>query len=143
MPREFSRSQRVSEQIRRDLADIVRAELKDPRIGLCSFTEVKLSRDISHAVVYCSVLDEGAQQETIELLNRASGFLRSKVASRLISRTVPALKFVLDDSGLRGAAMDSLIGKALRSDSERAEQQSSSEDNEAGKHADDDTSSHD
>ena len=135
MPREFSRSQRMSEQIRRDLAEIVRAELKDPRIGLCSFTEVKLSRDISHAVVYCSVLDESAQQETIELLNRASGFLRSKVASRLMSRTVPALKFVLDDSGIRGAAMDDLINKALRSDSEReqhAEQQSSAENKETG-----------
>jgi ribosome-binding factor A len=120
----------MAEQIRRDLAEIVRAELKDPRIGLCSFTEVKLSRDISHAVVYCSVLDENAQQETIELLNRASGFLRSKVASRLLARTVPALKFVLDDSGIRGAAMDDLIGKALRSDSEHkqnAEQQSSNE----------------
>ena len=142
MPREFSRSQRVSEQIRRDLADIVRAELKDPRIGLCSFTEVKLSRDLSHAVVYCSVLDEDAQQETIELLNRASGFLRSKVASRMIARTVPALKFVLDDSSLRGAAMDHLIGKALRSDSERAEQQPATDD-DASDHAGDDTHSHD
>ena len=135
MPREFSRSQRMAEQIRRDLAELVRAELKDPRIGLCSFTEVKLSRDISHAVVYCSVLDESAQQETIELLNRASGFLRSKVASRLLARTVPALKFVLDDSGIRGAAMDDLINKALRSDSEReqqAEQQSSTEQKDAG-----------
>ena len=125
----------MAEQIRRDLAEIVRAELKDPRIGLCSFTEVKLSRDISHAVVYCSVLDESAQQETIELLNRASGFLRSKVASRLMSRTVPALKFVLDDSGIRGAAMDDLINKALRSDSEReqhAGQESSAENKEAG-----------
>ncbi len=125
----------MAEQIRRDLAEIVRAELKDPRIGLCSFTEVKLSRDISHAVVYCSVLDESAQQETIELLNRASGFLRSKVASRLLARTVPALKFVLDDSGIRGAAMDDLINKALRSDSEReqqAEQQSSTEQKDAG-----------
>lgn len=125
----------MAEQIRRDLAELVRAELKDPRIGLCSFTEVKLSRDISHAVVYCSVLDESAQQETIELLNRASGFLRSKVASRLLARTVPALKFVLDDSGIRGAAMDDLINKALRSDSERgqqAEQQSSAEQKDAG-----------
>jgi len=135
MPREFSRSQRVSEQIRRDLAEIVRTEIKDPRIGLCSFTEVKLSRDISHAVVYCSVLDEAAQQETIDILNRASGFLRSKVAARLISRTVPALKFVLDDSGARGAAMDNLINRALRTDSERehrAEQQSSTEHDETG-----------
>jgi ribosome-binding factor A len=130
----------MSEQIRRDLADIVRAELKDPRIGLCSFTEVKLSRDISHAVVYCSVYDESAQQETIDLLNHASGFLRRQIAHRLTSRSVPALKFVLDDSGIRGAAMDHLIDEALRSDSERerhAEQQTSSDVSDANKDDDD------
>ncbi len=127
----------MSEQIRRDLAEIVREELKDPRIGLCSFTEVKMSRDISHAVIYCSVLDEKAQQETVDTLNRASGFLRSQVAKRLSARTVPALHFVLDDSGQRGAAMDHLIGKAIRSDTEREQratqtQQPSTADKDAG-----------
>ena len=116
MPREFSRSQRMAEQIRRELSDIVRDELKDPRMGLCSFTAVKLSRDLSHAVVFCSVLDDTHRDETIATLNRAAGFIRSQIASRIRARSVPELKFVNDDSVERGAAMEKLINKAIRSD---------------------------
>ncbi len=116
MPREFNRSQRMAEQIRRELAEIVRDELKDPRMGLCSFTAVKLSRDLSHAIVFCSVLDEAHREETIDTLNRAAGFIRSQIASRIRARSVPQVKFVNDDSVERGAAMDELIDKAIRSD---------------------------
>jgi ribosome-binding factor A len=116
MPREFSRSQRMAEQIRRELAEIVRDELKDPRMGLCSFTEVRLSRDLSHAVVFCTVLGEEHKDETIETLNRAAGFIRSQIASRIRARSVPALKFINDDSVERGAAMEDLIRKAVASD---------------------------
>jgi ribosome-binding factor A len=116
MPREFNRSQRMAEQIRRELAEIVRDELNDPRMGLCSFTAVKLSRDLSNAVVYCTVLDKSLCEETIETLNHASGFIRSQIASRIRARTVPVLKFVNDDSAERGEAMDELIRKAIRLD---------------------------
>ncbi len=115
MPREFSRSQRLAEQLRRELADIVRQEIKDPRLGFSSFTEVRVSRDLAHAVVYCSVLDEAQREETIATLNRASGFLRKMIAGRIHARIVPTLKFVLDDSEIRGAAMDALIRKAVAS----------------------------
>ncbi len=98
MPREFSRSQRMAEQIRRDLAEIVRDELKDPRMGFLSFSAVKLSRDLGNAVIYCSVMEQDKQAETLETLNRATGFLRSKLASRMRSRTVPILKFINDES---------------------------------------------
>jgi ribosome-binding factor A len=116
MPREFNRSQRMAEQIRRELAEIVRNELKDPRMGLCSFTAVKLSRDLSNAVVFCSVLDRDLCEETVETLNHAAGFIRSQIASRIRARTVPVLKFVNDDSVERGAAMEELINKAVESD---------------------------
>jgi ribosome-binding factor A len=116
MPREFSRSQRMAEQIRRELAEIVRDELNDPRMSLCSFTAVKLSRDLSNAVVFCSVLDKALCEETIETLNHAAGFIRSQIASRIRARTVPVLKFVNDDSAERGEAMDELIRKAIRLD---------------------------
>ena len=116
MPREFSRSQRMAEQIRRELAEIVRDELKDPRMGLCSFTAIKLSRDLSSAVVFCSVLDEELRDETLETLNRASGFIRSQIASRIRARSVPVLKFVHDESIERGAAMEALINEAISSD---------------------------
>ena len=116
MPREFTRSQRMAEQIRRELAEIVRDELKDPRMGLCSFTAVKLSRDLSHAVVYCTVLDEAMRDDTLETLNHATGFIRSQIASRIRARTVPVLKFINDDSVERGEAMEELISKAINSD---------------------------
>ena len=126
MPREFSRSQRMAEQIRRELSEIVRNELKDPRMGLCSFTAVKLSRDLSNAVVFCTVLDNTLCDETIETLNRAAGFIRSQVASRIRARTVPVLKFVNDDSVERGEAMDELISKAIKSDKQHHDDNESS-----------------
>ena len=116
MPREFSRSQRMAEQLRRELAEIVRDEIKDPRLGFVSFTEIRMSRDLSHAVVYCSVLDSESQDEAIEILNRAVGFIRKEIARRIRARIVPTLKFVVDDSVTRGVAMDDLISEAIQSD---------------------------
>lgn len=121
MPREFSRSQRMAEQLRRDLAEIVRAEIKDPRLGFLSFTEVKVSRDLSHALVYCSVLDAQEQEESLKTLNRASGYIRKLIASRIHARIVPTLKFVLDDSMQRGAQMDELIRQAIDSDKQHVQ----------------------
>ena len=126
MPREFSRSQRMAEQIRRELSDIVRDELKDPRMGLCSFTAVKLSRDLSHAIVFCTVLDQRHRDETIDTLNRAAGFMRSQIASRIRARSVPELKFINDDSVERGAAMEELINEALESDQQHHNENESS-----------------
>jgi len=62
MPREFLRSDRMAEQLRRELAEIIQDEIKDPRVGFLSFTEVRMSRDLSHAVVYCSVLENDQLQ---------------------------------------------------------------------------------
>ena len=119
MPREFSRSERMAEQLRRELADIVRDEIKDPRLGFVSFTEVRMSRDLSHAVIYCSVLNSEDQAEAIEILNRAVGFIRKEIARRIRARIVPTLKFAIDDSVMRGSAMDSLISKAIEKDNRR------------------------
>ncbi|MDA3869499.1 MAG: 30S ribosome-binding factor RbfA [Gammaproteobacteria bacterium] len=131
MPREFSRSQRMAEQIRRDLAEIVRDELRDPRMGLLSFSAVKLSRDLSHAVIYCSVMEEDKQAETMATLNRASGFLRSQLAARMRSRTVPTLRFINDESMARGAAMEHLIRTAIDEDeSKSVDEQDDRDDNE-------------
>jgi len=116
MPREFSRSQRMAEQLRRELAEIVQDELKDPRLGFISFTEVRMSRDLSHAVIYCSVLNSEQLNESIEILNSAVGFIRKSIGRRIRARIVPTLKFVADESIIRGAAMDELISEAIRSD---------------------------
>ncbi|HHJ35880.1 MAG TPA: 30S ribosome-binding factor RbfA [Gammaproteobacteria bacterium] len=116
MPREFSRSERMAEQLRRELAEIVRDEIKDPRLGFVSFTEIRMSRDLSHAVVYSSVLNAEQQDEAIAVLNRAVGFIRKEIARRIQARIVPTLKFVVDDSVVRGVAMDELISKARERD---------------------------
>jgi len=116
MPREFSRSQRMAEQLRRELAEIIQDEIKDPRVGFLSFTEVRMSRDLSHAVIYCSVLDAAHLHESIEVLNRAVGFIRKSVGRRIRARIVPTLKFVADESVIRGAHMDELISEAIASD---------------------------
>ena len=112
MPREFSRSQRMAEQIRRDLSELVR-QMKDPRIGFVSFTEVRLNRDLGNALIFCTVMEKEKQVESIDTLNRASGFLRSELAKRIRARTVPLLKFINDESIERGAAMEDLIRKAV------------------------------
>jgi len=116
MPREFSRSERMAEQLRRELAEIVRDEIKDPRLGFVSFTEIRMSRDLSHAIVYSSVLNSKDQDEAIAVLNRAVGFIRKEIARRIQARIVPTLKFVVDDSVVRGVAMDELISEALERD---------------------------
>ena len=130
MPREFSRSQRMAEQLRRELAEIVQDEIKDPRLGFISFTEVRMSRDLSHAVIYCSVLNSEQLNESIEILNSAAGFIRKSIGRRIRARIVPTLKFVADESVIRGAAMDELISEAIRSDQRSGEG--------SGEHSDDD-----
>ena len=131
MPREFSRSERMAELLRRELAEIVRDEIKDPRLGFVSFTEVRMSRDLSHAVIYCSVLNSEDQSESIEVLNRAVGFIRKEVARRIKARIVPTLKFAIDDSIIRGAAMDSLISKAMQNDKSHDETDDDGSDTES------------
>ncbi|NOR43696.1 MAG: 30S ribosome-binding factor RbfA [Gammaproteobacteria bacterium] len=116
MPREFLRSDRMAEQLRRELAEIVRDEIKDPRLGFVSFTEVRMSRDLSHAVIYCSLLNSEKQQEAIDVLNRAVGFIRKEIGRRIRARIVPTLKFTIDESVERGVEMDDLISKAISRD---------------------------
>lgn len=129
MPREFSRSDRMAEQLRRELAEIIQDEIKDPRVGFLSFTEVRMSRDLSHAVIYCSVLNSEQLEESIEILNSAAGFIRKSIGRRIRARIVPTLRFVADESIMRGAAMDELISEAIKSD-QRADEGSTEDSTE-------------
>ncbi|MCW9015097.1 MAG: 30S ribosome-binding factor RbfA [Gammaproteobacteria bacterium] len=118
MPKEFSRSQRMAEQLRRELAELVRDELKDPRINWVSFTAVKVSKDLSSAVVYFTVMNDDEKEQAIQALNKAAGFLRRQLAHRIRSRIVPSLRFVFDSSLERGMSMDALISRARASDAD-------------------------
>ena len=109
-----ARSARIADQIQRELAEIVRLELRDPRVGLITITGVELSRDQSHAKIFFTVL--GAQSDidhALEGLQRAAGFLRSQLAHRLSTRSVPELHFTYDESVERGMRLSKLIDEAV------------------------------
>lgn len=113
MPKEFSRSQRLGAQILRSLSELIRFETKDPGLADVSLTVVDLTKDLSIARVYFSLLDPDADpQPATEGLKRASGFLRSKLGSMLKVRHTPELRFIHDDSIAHGAEMSRLIDDA-------------------------------
>lgn len=115
MPKDYPRTRRIAEQIQRELADILRSELKDPRVtGMVTITEVEVSADQSHAKVFFTVLGDDARiEETAEGLKRAGGFLRTQLAHRMKLRTVPQLDFKYDPSIERGMRLSRLIDEAV------------------------------
>ncbi|MGE5471440.1 MAG: 30S ribosome-binding factor RbfA [Bacteroidota bacterium] len=108
----FQRSDRVAEQVRRDLADLVRTELKDPRVGMISLTAVELTPDYAHAKVFFTTLDSDHLDAIEAGLKRAAGFLRRELGRRIHIHTLPELHFVYDNSLERGASMSLLIDQA-------------------------------
>lgn len=117
MPKEYSRVQRVAEQVRRVLSQLLLTDVKDPRASLVAVTECEVSRDLSHATVYFSLLNPEADPTPAqEALQGAAGFLRSQLGKSLGTRQVPALKFVHDEAIARGARMTALIDDAVASD---------------------------
>ena len=113
MPKEFSRGQRVAEQIRRELAELIRLELKDPRVGFITLTDVEITPDYAHAKVYFTVL--GAEPETAaQALNEKAGWLHSQLFKLLHIHTVPTLRFVHDVQLARGIELTQLIDRANR-----------------------------
>jgi len=121
MPRDFSRTRRVADQIQRELAELVRDEVRDPRVGSVTVSEVRVTRDLAHARVLVTQLgaEREASLEMVEALNHAAGFLRTQLARRLRLRTVPALHFEHDDSFDRGARLSRLIDEAVSEDESR------------------------
>ena len=117
MPKDFPRTRRIAEQIQRELADIVRTELKDPRVGaLVTITDVEVSADQSHAKVFFTLLGDSSQvEETTRGLTRAAGFLRTQLAHRMQLRTIPQLAFKYDASIERGMKLSKLIDEAVSS----------------------------
>jgi ribosome-binding factor A len=117
MPRDFSRTLRVAEQIQRDLADLLRVEVKDPRIGMVTLTDVEVTSDYAHAKVFFTTLGDAAQiAAATEGLNRASGFLRHELGHRIKLRSIPQLHFIHDESVERGVRLSQLIDAAVSSD---------------------------
>lgn len=117
MSKEFGRNRRVGEQMRRNLSEIVRRELNDPRLQFLSITGVDVSGDLSHAKVYFSLLNPDDDPEPArEALVRAAGFIRRQLGRGMRIRQVPALHFEHDESISRGARLTSLIDEAVARD---------------------------
>ncbi|MDO4222853.1 MAG: ribosome-binding factor A [Acinetobacter sp.] len=117
------RLKRMADSVQRELADLIRQELKDPRIGgLVTISAVKVSADLGYADVYITVMgqelnddqSEEAHKETLDVLNKASGFLRQELGRRIKTRVTPRLRFHYDKTNAYGNYMFGLIAEAVR-----------------------------
>lgn len=115
MAKDFSRTDRIAEQIQRELAQLIRLEVKDPRVGMVTVTGVEVTRDYAHAKIFYTTL-EGQNRSIQSGLERAAGFLRSRLSGQLKLRVIPQLHFVYDASIERGAHLSQLIDQAVASD---------------------------
>ncbi|GHC34762.1 30S ribosome-binding factor RbfA [Aidingimonas halophila] len=135
--REFKRTDRVADQLQKELAVLIQREVKDPRLGMVTISGVTVSRDLGYADIYITLLGENdveRVEENIGVLKRARGFLRSQIARRIKLRHVPELRFHYDESIVRGEELSSLIDEAVASDKTRhADETGEDEDNEEGR----------
>lgn len=120
MAKEFSRTQRIGDQMQRELALLIQREIKDPRLGMVTITGVDVARDLSYAKVHITVLgkddDADAIKQNIGILKDAAGFLRQQLGRAMKLRTVPQLSFQYDESIRRGAQLSALIERAVAED---------------------------
>ncbi len=109
-----ARLARIADQIQRELSELIREEVRDPRVRFVTLTAVELSRDQSHAKVFFTVLGTPEQAEACGAgLARSAGFLRAGLSHRLTTRKVPELHFVFDESVERGVRLSRLIDEAV------------------------------
>ena len=113
MPREFTRSERVSGLLRRELAQLIQTEIKDPEVGFIGVSDVEVTRDLSLARVFITVFDTDQAAASVKALNRAAGFLRRRLGQDLRMRQIPELRFLHDASVETGQRVDALIEQAI------------------------------
>lgn len=119
MAKQYSRAQRVGDQIQRELAMLIPREVKDPRLGFITVTGVDVSRDMGHAKVFITLMNNDSAEDieqNLEVLGEVAGYLRMLLGKSMKLRSVPQLHFRYDESISRGAYMSALIEKAVASD---------------------------
>lgn len=127
MAKAFSRTQRVGQELQKEIAFILQREIKDPRLGMVTVSDVEVSRDLAYAKVFVSFLtlneDETEASEHIKqglsVLNEASGFIRSLLGKAMRLRIVPQLTFEYDGSLVEGMRMSNLVTQVMNSDKAR------------------------
>ena len=116
MPREFTRKDRVSDALQRELSRLIRDEVRDPRLKMTNITGVEVSRDLSSAKVYVTFIgsnSEEAVHDATAILNGAVGFLRTRIASEMKLRVTPKIRFIYDITGKRGQDLAALIEQSI------------------------------
>jgi ribosome-binding factor A len=117
MAKAFPRTRRVAEQIRRELAELLREEISDPRLAMVSMTSVEVSKDLAYAKVYITILGNTEERpELLMRLNQVAPLLRHELGRRMHIRTVPRLQFIYDEIVEQGAQLSSLISAAVAAD---------------------------
>ncbi len=119
MGKEFERTQRVSHFLHEELARLLQSTVRDPRVQEVNLTGVEVSRDLSYAKVFFTLMNEASPEERTEVtavLSKVSGFLRSQLAKASAMRTVPRLSFRFDESVGRGRDMESLLREVRQAD---------------------------
>ena len=118
-----ARNRKIADAIQRELSELIRLEMRDPRVTMVTLTDVEVARDNSHAKVFFTSLGTEAQVESCQHgLQSAAGFLRSQLAHRLTIRTVPQLHFEVDTSIERGVRLSKLIDDAVAEDATHPEE---------------------
>ena len=107
------RPQRLGDLIQREVSELIRLEVRDPRVGMITITSVDVSHDLSHAKVFFTLLEKDRLEDTLAGLKRSAGFLRSELARRIKLYTTPQLRFEYDESVERGDRLSRLIDAAL------------------------------
>lgn len=120
MPKEFSRTERVGDQIQRELAQLIQREVKDPRLGMVTINAVRVSRDLGYADIYISLLttddlseDHPDVADALMVLRKAGGFLRGQIGRAMKLRVVPELRFHFDNAMNQSRRLDDLIDQAV------------------------------
>ncbi|WGE59825.1 30S ribosome-binding factor RbfA [Actinobacillus equuli] len=119
MSREFKRSDRVAQELQKEIAVILQREVKDPRIGMVTVSDVEVSRDLAYAKIFVTFLfdnDQSAIEQGMKGLEKASTYIRSLVGKAMRLRIVPELRFIYDQSLVEGMRMSNLVSNVIKND---------------------------
>ncbi|ACZ75495.1 MULTISPECIES: 30S ribosome-binding factor RbfA [Dickeya] len=122
MAKEFSRTQRVAQEMQKEIAIIIQREVKDPRVGMATVSGVEVSRDLAYAKVFVTFLNDNEPEQVkagVKALQDASGFIRMLLGKAMRLRVVPELTFSYDNSLVEGMRMSNLVTRVVKRDAER------------------------
>ncbi|TMM46303.1 30S ribosome-binding factor RbfA [Colwellia ponticola] len=118
MAREYARTDRVGQQIQKEIATILMREIKDPRLSMTTVSAVEVTRDLAYAKIFVTFFNDNPEdiKASLEVLAEAEGYIRSLLGKRLRARIMPHLRFVYDSSMSEGVRMSALVDQAIASD---------------------------